>query len=81
MRRQGRVLLGRSGRRRRDREANQSTGYCVHNLERERNTRKHGDKPRSTVTMYKIIDRLLRNRLLSSMNELRDGRYQDSFQQ
>lgn len=44
------------------------SGYCIHDLERERNTQKHGDKPRSTVTMYKIIDMILRNRLLSSIN-------------
>ncbi|KAL0715464.1 hypothetical protein Bca4012_064786 [Brassica carinata] len=48
--------------------------------EKARNTRKHGENPRSTATMYKTIDRVLRNRLLS-MSELRVGHYQDGLQQ
>lgn len=37
----------------------------IYMLWRERDARKHGENPRSTATMYKTIDRVLRNRLLS----------------
>lgn len=52
----------------------------IYMIWRERNARKHGESPRSATTLYKIIDRLLCNRLLS-INHLKDQRFHNALQQ
>lgn len=51
----------------------------IHSLWKERNSRRHGEKPLSSDQLTRIIDKAVRNRI-SSIKQMGDAKFEDTLQ-